>query len=182
MKLFLNRHSRTRSAVWLEVLFGLAAEADDEVAGDGRVRKHLADAGEHLAVELDGVAALHPLAASRSSRSGPARAGRARPSADRASPASRASVMCLGMIRDEPQPAEAVDVVQHVEQVGQLDRLAAGRVAVAVDRLAEQRHFEAAVVGQLADLVDDFGGRPALLGAAHAAARRSRCRTCRSRT
>ena len=39
---------------------------------------------------------------------------------------------------------------------------------VAVDRLADQRNFQAAVVGQSADFVDDFAGRPALLGPAHA--------------
>ena len=73
----------------------------------------------------------------------------------------------LGIIGDELQPADALDLVQLVEQIGQADRLRAGRVFVAVDGLAEQRHFQAAVVGQAADLVDDFGGRPALFRPAH---------------
>ena len=56
--------------------------------------------------------------------------------------------------------------MQLVEQIGQVQRARAGRVLIAVDGLAQQGHFQAAVVGQAADLVDDLGGRPALLGPA----------------
>ena len=45
----------------LEIVVRLAAEADDEVAGHGGAGNRLADAGEHLAVLFDRVAALHPL-------------------------------------------------------------------------------------------------------------------------
>ncbi len=49
------------------------------------------------------------------------------------------------------------------EQVGQPNRVQTARILVAVDRLAEQRYLQAAVIGQTADLVADFRSRPALL-------------------
>ena len=72
----------------LEIVLRLAAKADDEVAGHRRRGNVCADPGEHLAIFFDRVAALHPLAGRGSSRSGPARADRARPWADRAPPAA----------------------------------------------------------------------------------------------
>ena len=47
-------------------------------------------------------------------------------------------------------------------------RLPAGRVAIAVDGLADQRDFQAAVVGQPANFLDDLVSRPALFRSAHA--------------
>ena len=63
MKLFLNRDSRTRSTVCCKILLGLAAKADDEIAGHRRVGNRRANARQHLAIFFDRVAALHPLAA-----------------------------------------------------------------------------------------------------------------------
>ena len=107
MKLFLNRHSRTSSQVCSKVLVGLAAEADDEVAGDRRVGQPLADAGVHLAVVLDRVAALHPLQHVVASRSAPARAGTGHTFGRSRTAASRSSVMSFGIVRDELDPLDA---------------------------------------------------------------------------
>ena len=144
----------------------LAAEADDEIAGDRGVRHRLRDLGEHLAVRLDRVAALHPPQHGVAAALGRnVQIGRdLRQIAHRLQEIGR---HVLGVIRDELQPADALDLVQLVEQVGQANRLRAGRVFVAVDGLAEQCDFQAAVVGQMADLFDNFGGRAALLRPAH---------------
>ena len=96
MKLFLNRASRTRSHRLLEILLRLAAEADDEIAGHGRVGHRRADPREHLAVLLDRVAALHPPQHRVRAALGRHVQVRARPSAGRGPPASRSSVMCRG--------------------------------------------------------------------------------------
>ena len=71
------------------------------------------------------------------------------------------------MIGHELQPPQPVDSLQPLQEVGQADGLSAGRVLVAVDRLAQERRFQAPLVGQAADFVLDFRGRAALLRPAH---------------
>ena len=72
------------------------------------------------------------------------------------------------MIGDEFQPPKARDFVQPIEQIGEPQFAAAGSIAVAVDGLAEERHFEAAAIGQAADLFFDLGRRAVLLRPANA--------------
>ena len=67
------------------------------------------------------------------------------------------------LIRRSPSIASS-----RCKQIGQPNASARSVVAVAVDRLAQQRHLQAALVGQPADLGLDLGSRPALLGPANA--------------
>ena len=112
MKLFLNRDSRDQVDGLLELFLGLAAEADDEVAGDRHARHRLADAGQHLAILLDRVAPLHPLEHVVRSRSAPARAGTASTFGRSRTACEQVVGHVLGEVRDELDPLEAVDVVQ----------------------------------------------------------------------
>ena len=71
------------------------------------------------------------------------------------------------VVRDELDPPQAVDLVQSGQQVGEPQRPAfAGVSLIAVDRLAQERDFQAAVGGQAADFGHDLGGGAALLRAA----------------
>ncbi len=67
------------------------------------------------------------------------------------------------MIGHKPQPAEALDIVQPVEQIGQPHLAAGARIVVTIDGLAQEGDGQAAVGDQAAGLGLDPGGRPALL-------------------
>ena len=56
--------------------------------------------------------------------------------------------------------------MEGIEQVGEARGLAAAGVLVAVDGLADERDFLAALIGEDAGFGDDLLGRAALLGAA----------------
>ena len=124
MKLFLNRASADQVDGLLEVGLGLAAEADDEIAGHGRVRNHFADSRQHFAVEGGGVAPLHPPQDGlRAALGRNVQVGR-----DLRQIAHRLQQI-VGhvprVIGDELDAADAGHVVDQREQVGQQNRLSA---------------------------------------------------------
>ena len=82
---------------------------------------------------------------------------------------SRSSLMSRGEVGDELDALDARRVVDAQQQIGQpFVRPSPWSIAVAVDGLAEQGDFLAALGGELADLGGDVLRRPALLRAAHA--------------
>ena len=137
---------------------------------DRHARHLLAAAGQHVAVVFDRVEPFHPLQHARCSRdwAGTCRYGQTFGSSRTAS--SRSSVMSLGEVGDELDALDARRVVDARQQVAtaRYGRPSPELVLVAVDGLAQQRDFLAALGGELADLGGDVLRRPALLRAAHA--------------
>ena len=138
----------------LELGVGLAAEADDEVARHGRPGQLLADAGVHLEILADRVAALHPqkhriAAVLRRDMEILANLGEIADGAD------QLGRHVARIIRDKLDPVEAVDGVEIVEKIGEARRPSAVAPLVGVDRLADEGDLAAALGNELRGLGED---------------------------
>ena len=186
-----REHERVRGVVGrlvdhleraLEVVVGLAGEADDEVGGDREIGDRGAGVGEAPQVALGGVAAVH--AGQRAVA--PRLQRQVQVLAHRRALGHRGDGLgpqVLRVRRREADAVDAVDRVERAEEVGELRAVLPGAevAAVGVDVLAEHGDLAHAVGGELLDLVDDVAHAPADLGPAHDRARCRTCTSCRSR-
>ena len=160
----------------LEVVVGLAREADDDVGGHGEIGHCGARRREAFEVASGGVSAMHRrehAIASGLQRQVQVLAHRSR----RGHRLDRLGAQVLGMRAGEPHTTDAVDRADGPEQLGE-ERphrrgatCSSGRErevpAVGVHVLPEQRHLGDAVGGQALDLGDEGIEGPADLRPAH---------------
>ncbi len=156
----------------LEVVVGLAGEADDEVGGDGQVRHRVPGGAQAGQVPLGRVPAPH----GRQHLVAPRLEGQVQVVADRRRLGHGGDGLGAQVLRvraGEAHPPDALDGADGPQQRGE-ERAAPGQVAaVGVHVLAEQRDLGHPPPGQLLDLVDDDLEGTRHLAAAH---RRARCR------
>ena len=141
----------------LEGLFGFAAEADDEVAGDGASREDFVDAGHHVTVILDGVATFHAFedfvaAGLEGDVEVVAALG------EIAQGLEEIECHVFGVAGDELDAFDAWGVVDHVEEVGEAVLFAVFFDFVAVDGLAKEGDLFDALVGEGDDFLGDDAG------------------------
>ena len=165
MKAPLKRARSTTSRVWLEVLLGLAGEADDDVGGDRGVRDGGADPVDDAEVPLLAVGAPHRLAARGRE---PDCSGMCRLGITLGVCGHRLDDVVgeLGRVRaGEPHPLQSRDVAAGAQQLA--ERLPVAELhAVGVDVLAEQGDLADALGDQGLDLAEDLAGSAVLLLAA----------------
>ena len=148
----------------LELCFRLAAEADDDVGGQGQVGDGGHRGGDLLAVLGDAVDATH--AAKELIVTGLHR--EVELFAHRGEVTHRLEELRHRVARmrgEEAQPAQPGNGVDRSKQLGQPG--ARLRIAVAVDVLAEQRDLAHAATDQPLHVVDDLAGGAAALAPAH---------------
>ncbi len=146
----------------LEVVVGLAREADDDVGRQGDVRHVLAQQRDAVEVALARVGAAHLLQHARGARL----QRQVDVLAQRAQLGVRADHVLLHVLRVRARVADPLDPVDRVDRAQQLGEgrareAASGEVApVGVDVLAQQRHLGDALGGHPLDVLDERLQRP----------------------
>ena len=148
----------------LELIVGLARKADDHIGRNRRVGNPGADLLDQAAIVVGGIAALH--VAQNFVIAGLHRHFDVL--ADLRQLGHRVEQLVVHPIRMRGQEAntlDAVNAVDHAQQIGQIGAVAE-ILAIAIDDLAQERHFLHALRRQRADFARDVADRPAALDAA----------------
>ena len=147
----------------LEVLLGLAREADDDVGRQREVRDRGAELVHEPQVALAAVGAPHRL-----EDAGRARLQRqVRVLADRVALRHRGDHVAAEVLRMRAREADALDALDGVDGAQELGEVGPEIAAVGIDVLPEQRDLADALACQPRDLAQDLTGAPADLAAAH---------------
>ncbi len=150
---------------FFEAVFGFAAEADNEVTGDGTVGHKFADSVHHFAVFFDGVTAFH--AFEDIIAAGLSRDVEVLHDLWQIANGLQQIVGHIpGEIGDKADAFDTGDAVELFEEIGESNESAVFGVFVAVDCLSKERDFADPLIGQKPGFLEDVCGWTTLFGAA----------------